>query len=179
MIVSVLMLGQLLLANLASDSLALQVLPYPISETHEDNVVTPWGNAHSTESIALDDNRNIFYSFTEYRFDTSKSINIDLLDKYPQYFLANKKCIARTVTKTKLTDRDGVVWPQISFQGHCATSYSDYRVLVLVADNRVYQFHVGYLQQPQSPELLHEGDLDVALKNFVGRFRNQTVDHKS
>ena len=147
-------------------------MPYPIEEKNEINVVTPWGKARATEYSTTDQNKNIFYIFTFYNFSKNQKYNIDLLKRAPDCFLLNKKCIADIVKQTPLQDSNRKVWPQITFKGYCVTPNSDYRVLVLIADNRVYQFHVGYLPRPRKPELMKKDDLESALKELLSKFSN-------
>ena len=145
-------------------------LPYPVEDKHENDVNTPWGKAHAVDYSTTDPDKNIFYSFTVNNFAKKQKYHTDLLNKTPDYFLLHKKCVAEIAQQTALEDSDGKIWPQITFKGRCASYYSEYIVLVLIADNHVYQFHVGYLQYPKNPELMKKDDLDSALKELLSRF---------
>jgi len=146
------------------------VMPYAVTQTSEMKTRTPWGRAHASDYSTSDANGGLFYSFTVFRVPGNKKLEATLLAKTPEYFLANKKCVANIVDQKPLADTGGTLWPQISFKGHCAASSSDYRVLVLIAGSSVYQFHVGYLpRQNNSPEV-RDGSLEEALINMIGRF---------
>ena len=169
-LITLIILTTLLISNEVYASSDKIMMPYPIEEKNELNVVTPWGKARATEYSTTDPNKNIFYIFTVYNFSKKQKNDIDLLNKTPDYFLSNKKCIADIIQQAPLEDSNGKIWPQITFQGHCASYYSDYRVLVLIADNHVYKFHVGYLQHTKKPELMKKDDIESALKELLIKF---------
>jgi hypothetical protein len=142
---------------------------------------TPWGRATRDVYFATD-TAGITYVFFAYTFQRRGHLAPERLGSLRDDFLKTHKCAARDL-REQIRTGDGHTWPQQQFGGSCAAGPGGYRILSLIANDKLFQLQVtddpavGTRAGRTDMPMLRELDLGQALQRFAGDCRLDSAGH--